>query len=385
MPVVYDDAVVGAGILGLAHAYHLARRGRRVLVLERGERATGASIRNFGMLWPIGQPSGYAYHLARRSLALWQEVLHAAALWYDPVGSLHLAYRDDELAVLREFAALAGANGVPVELLAPAEVLQRSDAVWPVGLLGALWSPTEICVDPRQIIRELPGWLHHALGVHFEFNRAVAGYADGRARSGSENWRANRLWVCAGDDIRTLYPEVLSAAGLVRCKLQMLRTPPLPQGRRLGPMFAGGLTLRHYGSFASCPSLPALRRRVAEETPEYDRYGIHVLVSQTAAGELTLGDSHEYGDAIQPFNRAEIDDLILGYLRTFLAVREIRITERWSGYYAKHPTHPYLLERPEPRVALVTGVGGAGMTLSFGLAEQTVRQVLEEEPDGLAD
>ena len=33
MPVSksYDDAVVGAGILGLAHAYHLARRGRQII------------------------------------------------------------------------------------------------------------------------------------------------------------------------------------------------------------------------------------------------------------------------------------------------------------------------------------------------------------------
>src|SRR4051794_17815706 len=74
----YDDIVVGAGIIGLAHAYELARRGRRVAVLERSPAPAGASVRNFGMLWPIGQPFGEPRTLANRSLDTWRKVLAAA-------------------------------------------------------------------------------------------------------------------------------------------------------------------------------------------------------------------------------------------------------------------------------------------------------------------
>src|SRR5262249_52763791 len=88
----YDDIVVGAGVLGLAHAYHLARRGRRVAVLERSRAASGASVRNFGMLWPIGQPLGPLRALALRSLEIWGDVLRAAELPSERCGSLHLAY-----------------------------------------------------------------------------------------------------------------------------------------------------------------------------------------------------------------------------------------------------------------------------------------------------
>jgi D-hydroxyproline dehydrogenase subunit beta len=143
-------------------------------------------------------------------------------------------------------------------------------------------------------------------------------------------------------------------------------------------MLAGGLTLRHYSSFQNCPTLPALRRRVSEESPWFDRHGIHVLVSQNGRGELTIGDSHEYGASIEPFDKTEIDDYILDYLKTIVDVPSLRIASRWHGTYAKHPTQPYVLIHPRLGVTAITGVGGAGMTLSFGLAEQVVARELGE-------
>ena len=131
----------------------------------------------------------------------------------------------------------------------------------------------------------------------------------------TERWSAERLWICSGDELNLLFAEQFGNCSLVRCKLQMMRSEPCEPRTRIGPMLAAGLTLRHYASFQNCPSLPALCRRVADESPWFDRLGIHVMVSQNGRGELTIGDSHEYGDSIEPFDKAEVDDWILGYLR----------------------------------------------------------------------
>ncbi len=370
----FDDAVVGAGIVGLAVAYALARRGRRVLVVERGDRAEGASVRNFGMLWPIGQPIGPARDRALHSLAIWADVLPRAGLWHEAVGSLHLAYRDDEAAVLREFFEREADPAL--EMLSPAAVLDRAPGVVPDGLSLGLFSPREVCVDPREVVAGLPGWLATEHGVRFEFATAASDFEPGSLTAGGRPWRAGRLWVCAGDDFRTLYPAAFADAGLVRCKLQMMRTAPVAGGWRLGPMLAAGLTLRHYRSFEGLPTLDALRSRIAAESPEFDRWGIHVMAAQNGRGEVVLGDSHEYDEAIAPFDRDEIDAAILRYLNTFLAVPGLHVAHRWHGTYAKHPENTEVVLRPAEGVVAIAGVGGAGMTLSFGLADRLVAEEL---------
>ncbi len=368
----YNDAVVGAGILGLAHAYQLARRGRRVVVFERHSRACSASVRNFGMLWPIGQPFGELRDLAKKSLGTWLEVLAASGLWHDRTGSLHLAYRVDEAQVLEEFAQQSLEHGEHVELLGSEQVRRRAPAVRQDGLQRALWSAEEVCVDPREVVAGLPEWLSSHLAVSFQFETPIVRVDGHSLIAGDERYSADRIWICCGDELRILFPEVLAKSGLVRCKLQMMRSQPFGEESRIGPMLAAGLTLRHYAAFRNCPTLGELRARIARESPWLDQYGIHVLVSQNGQGELTLGDSHEYGDHIEPFDRAEIEEWILDYLKTFLQVSGLRIASRWHGSYAKHPEKPFLILEPSPEVRVITGVGGAGMTLSFGLAEQVV-------------
>ncbi len=376
----YDVGVVGAGIVGLAHAYSLARRGMRVLVFERQQRAQGASVRNFGMIWPIGQPLGPLYQLARRSRELWLEVLTASGLWHRRCGSLHLAYHEDEAQVLHEFVAASAGTDRPCELWTPAQVVDRFPAVVPTGLRAGLWSPVELAVDPRQVIAEVPAWLARTWGVDFAFGSPVLGYQLPRVVTPDGERIVRRLVICTGTDFRELAPTAFAGSGLTPVKLQMMRSQAFGDRFQVGTHLAAGLTLRHYASFADCPTLPALARRLDAEQPDYGRYGIHVLVSQNGRGELTLGDSHETGDAIEPFDKPGIDELILAYLRTFLAVPDLAIAARWHGTYVKHPTAAYVVAQLNPHALVVTGLGGAGMTLSFGLAEQVVRNWLGAAP-----
>jgi FAD dependent oxidoreductase TIGR03364 len=364
--------IIGAGIAGLAHAWIAARSGRSVAVLERQPAALGASIRNFGLLWPIGQPAGPMLQLALKSRALWIEMLEEAGIPSRRTGSLHVACRDDEQQVGMEFAALAPALGYQCSWLDRADALACSPALRHDTVLGALHSETEIMVDPREVLRRLAEHLAQRYAVAFEWNCTALHIDSPHVHTTKGDWNAGRILLCNGADFDVLYPELFAKSGLVCCRLQMLRTRPQSAGWSLGPAVAGGLTFRFYPSFSICSSLDALRSRIARESPEYDRFGIHTMVSQTTAGELTLGDSHQYGSPVTPFSSDEIDELILRHLDTYIRVPDgLSISERWHGVYAKHPEKPYLRLEPADGVEIITGLGGAGMTLSFGVAHET--------------
>lgn len=369
-----DAIVVGAGILGLAHAALLAKLGFKVAVFERGAIATGASIRNFGMIWPVGQPPGELREIALRSRELWLAVLNESGIWFESCGSLTLSYADDELKVLQEFVEKGASRGYEAKLLSSDEINVRYPNVRQQHLRGGMRSETEVCVFPRQVVWQLPNFLT-SLGVEFHFNTAVTEVETGKVTAGGQTYLADQIFICSGDDYETLFPALFRESGLTRSKLQMMRAQPKDPSFRIGTHLCAGLTLAHYNNFKICDRLESLVKRFESEMGEHMKWGIHLLVSQHEDGGLTIGDSHEYGLAVTPFLQQKIDELILGYLDTFLDVSQIEVIERWSGVYSKHPTKPYVMQKPLEGVQVVTGVGGAGMTLSFGLAEKSIRMM----------
>lgn len=371
-----DVAVIGAGIVGLAMSYHLAAKGKKVVLFERNSKAISASIRNFGLVWPVGQTAGKMYDRAMRSRRTWKELAATTGLQCQETGSLHLAYAADELAVLEEFSQAAPGNGYNCELITPAQIGKYTQAIKTNGLLGALWSPTEMTVNPRQASAAIAKHLEEQMQVTVRFGTAVNGISMPYIETKDERWKVEEVFVCSGADFETLYPAEFAAAPLKKCKLQMMRTIPQPGNWQLGPALCAGLTLGHYAAFESCKALEPLKQRFAQEMPDYVKWGIHLLISQNGAGELTIGDSHEYGPDFEPFDKAFINDLILQYMHTFLQAPEYTIQEQWHGIYPKLTNGKTdLVFSPEKNVTIVNGLGGAGMTLSFGLAEEVVNNV----------
>lgn len=368
----FDVIVIGAGVIGLANAYAAAKRGRSVAVLERSPYASGASIRNFGMIWPIGQPVGERLDIALRSRSIWIELAGEAGFWHHEKGSIYLATHEDELDVIHQFDRASQGSGYQCDVLDQEQVHRRCPSANMEFVIGGMASHTEVGVDPREAIEKTPTLLAKKYGVSFFFDTPVVRCQPECVQTSDRQlFEANEhIVVCSGADITSLYPSFFDQQNVIPCKLQMMSSVAQPKGWDAGPMIASGASMRHYDSFQHCPALQAMTERMDRENPEWHQYGIHFMAAQNALGEMVLGDSHEYGEDITPFNQEHIDNIMLRGLRRYLDLPDFRISRRWHGVYLKSLESWKLVEEIEPGVTAFNAAGGAGMTLSFGLADQ---------------
>jgi FAD dependent oxidoreductase TIGR03364 len=368
----FDLAVVGAGICGLAHALAAARRGKRVVVIDRDAQANGASIRNFGFVTVTGQQRGACWERALRSRDVWAEIALPAGIRIEHRGLAVAVRRPEAKAVLEAF--LATEMGAGCALLTPTQAGERCPML-ALGALAVLWSPHELRVESRRAIPALARWLAEAHGVTFLRRTLVREVRPPVIETTPGRIAAEACIVCPGDEFLGLFPERLAAYGLTRCKLHMLRVAAPPPGRRFTAAVMSDLGLVRYLGYAELPEAAALKRRLAAEQPEHLAHGVHLIAVQNEDGSLVVGDSHHYGRTPDPFVPQAVDELILDELRTVVALPEPVVTERWTGTYASASDRLLLVDRPEDAVRIVVITSGTGASISFAVAEEVVDEL----------
>ena len=366
----FDFVIVGAGIIGLSHALAAARQGLRVAVLDREERAVGASIRNFGFVTVTGQAEGITWRRALRSRGVWSEVAPAACIAVHQNGLLMCARRPEALTVLHEF--VAGPMGQGCHVVSGRDLTDRQPGLRP-DLAGALVSPHELRVESRDAIPRLTHWLQTAHRVELHTCVAVHGIESGRVHSSAGLFTADHIVVCPGPDLRTLFADVMERRGITLCKLHMLRVAA--PGFRIGSPLMSDLGLVRYLGYAGCSSLPALHARLMEEQRAWLDDGIHLIAVQGADGSLVVGDSHHYSASPDPFQPAAVDDRMLAELSAVLDLPQPEVMERWIGIYPSGPDVAFT-ETPMPGVRLVMVTSGTGASTGFAIGEETIAAML---------
>ena len=365
-----DIAIIGAGILGLSHAYAAARRGLRVRVFERSATPLGASIRNFGQALIGGQPPGVMLDLARASRPLWAEWAERAGFAIRRNGSLLFARSEAEENLLEAFCAgRAREHGYRAELLRGKALDALYDGAFSKHR-AALHSLDDQQLYSREALPALIDWLRRELKVEFHFSTLVRDIEPGLLRTTAGTFQAGQILVCSGHDYQTLLAEQLAALKPQVCRLQMLRARP-ERDLGLGHALLTGLSCVHYGAFADLPQAQAIHEQIRRETPALEHHGIHLLISPTPYGELIIGDSHDYGSDAAPFNAEAVDRLLLDLAEDTLGMR-VEVVERWQGVYGARGPAPFSVLQVEAGISAVLMHTGVGMSVGPALGERTI-------------
>ncbi|MEG0968034.1 MAG: TIGR03364 family FAD-dependent oxidoreductase [Pseudomonas sp.] len=371
-----DLLIVGAGILGLSHAYAAARRGLKVRVFERTATPLGASIRNFGQALVTGQPPGEMLELAKASRGIWAHWSRQAGFELKSNGSLLFARSALEQELLEAFCAeRAVEQGYQVELLSAAALNDLYGGQFRHHR-AALRGLDDQQLYSREAIPTLIRFLQQELDVQFHFSTLVRDIEPGKVSTTAGDFSAAQIVVCSGHDYQTLLAEPIAKLQPQVCRLQMLRARPRFQ-LDLQHALLTGLSCVHYGAFADLPQAQTLKAQLQADSPHLMAHGIHLLISPTPHGELIIGDSHAYGSDAAPFNAEQVDNWMIELAEQTLGGR-IEVVERWQGVYGSGGPGAFSLLQVAPGVYAALMHSGVGMSVGPALAERHIARLFNE-------
>ena len=371
-----DLLIVGAGILGLSHAYAAAKRGLKVRVFERTATPLGASVRNFGQALVTGQPPGQMLDLARQSREIWGQWAQLANLQLKRNGSYLFARTEAEEHLLHAFCAgRAKAHGYRVNLLQGAAMNDLYGGQFRHHR-AALHGLDDQQLYSREALPALIDYLRRELKVEFHFSTLVRDIEPGQLHTTAGSFRGEQIIVCSGHDYQTLLAEQIAQLTPQICRLQMLRARPKVE-LNLQHALLTGLSCVHYGAFADLPQAAAVQAQILRDTPHLDEHGIHLLISPTPHGELIIGDSHHYGSDPSPFNAEQVDNWMIELAEQTLGC-QIQVVERWEGVYGSRGPGPFSFLRAADGVRVALMHTGVGMSVGPAMAERNITELWGE-------
>jgi sarcosine oxidase len=352
MPATFDVIVVGLGAMGSAAAYHLARRGRRVLGLDRHAppHAFGSShgqtriIREAYFEHPLYVP------LVQRAYEAWGELERETdRTLLLQTGGLMIGRPDG--VVVEGARRSAEEHRLPHEVLSAAEVRHRFPALRPSEDMVAVWEPRAGILFPEACIEA-----HLAMarrhGATLQMDEPVLRWepdGDGvRIVTAKGEYAAAQTVLTAGSWMKALLPDLDLPLAVERQVLYWFTPQQDPE--RFAP--------------ARCPI------HLWEHEPNRFWYGFPDLGNGVKIARHHEGDPAD-PDTIDREVHAEEIESMRGVLRRFLPDADGPLRSVAVCMYTNTPDEHFLIDRhpAHPQVLIASPCSGHGFKFSSVIGE----------------
>lgn len=344
----FDAIVVGAGIVGSACAWELAKSNQNVLIIEMNPVGGGATAAGMGHV-VVMDDSPAQFALCHWSQRLWNDlmpILPAQAECLNS-GTLWVASNDEEMEEVERKQAFNQAHGIESEILTASQVAEKEPALRK-GLSGGLRVPGDSVVYPPVVA---------------QYFVEAACQKGAFLLKGQQVKQLIEGTVILENGEELYAPVIVNACGSHASKL----TPGLKMNPRKGHL----LITDRYPGYVNHQLIELGYVKSAANLTE-DSVAFNIQPRKT--GQLLLGSSRQMGDE-SPEVRMEILERMIAKAEEYLpSISSLTVLRTWTGFRAATEDKlPLIGPCPwQPSVFLATGHEGLGITTSLGTARLLV-------------
>ena len=353
----FDVVIVGAGIVGAACADEFARRGMRVLVVDREIIGGGATAAGMGHI-VVMDDSEAQFALTRYSQQLWQSLRSELPddVEYEQSGTIWVATDEEEMAEVRRKHEYYSARGVATEVI-DAPRLNRIEPNLRDGMAGGLLVPEDAVLYPPCAAR-------------FLIERAVQRGAKIRTGVPVAQIAEERVALSDGTEIRGQI--IVNAAGADAPAL----TPGIEIKKRKGHLV---ITDRYPGFLRH--QLVELGYLKSAHSVASDSVAFNAQPRRT--GQILIGSSRQYSAEHKETDQTILSRMLQRAQEYMPALGTMSAVRTWTGFRAATPDKLPLIGpcTADKSVFLATGHEGLGITTSLGTARLLVDQVTGAKPE----
>jgi len=346
-----DVIVIGAGIVGAACAWQLAKRGQRVTLIDDGH--AGATAAGMGHLVCMDDDPA-ELTLSAWSLTRWRALtpLMPESCAWRGCGTLWLAETPQELELAEEKQQRMAQHQVSSELHTRTQLAAREPLLTP-RLAGGLWVPGDGIVYAPNVAR----WFIHDAGeaiTHLQ-DAATAVDAPCVTLQSGKRLRAGAIVIACGLGANSL----LNETWLRPKKGQLAITD------RYGPMLSHQLVELGYGASAHAGGT-----------------SVAFNIQPRPTGQLLIGSSRQFDTTDRELDLPLLARMLARASHFLPTLPDLNIIRCWSGFRAASADgNPLIGPHPtRPGIWLALGHEGLGVTTAPATAELLCAQIVGERP-----